>query len=184
MQKCINYCQFPSWSWHKALSFQPRLALPDPYPRIATRAGQWTTCVFQSMIGTWHHYQSRPTQLTQSLHYIQSRQLPALQHFTWLTQLTQLTHLIQTSQCDSANFFDKPRNCGLVTFFCSTRRCHTWCPCSGGTLVMNQLKAIIGNNQSRTSCNAGKLLLHLLPRNRQNVLEDVSRLRLLHQIPE
>ena len=129
-------------------------------------------------------YQSRPTQLTQSLHYIQSRQLPALQHFTWLTQLTQLTHLIQTSQCDSANFFDKPRNCGLVTLFCSTRRCHTWCPCSGGTLVMNQLKAIIGNNQSRTSCNAGKLLLQLCPRNRQNVLEDVNRLLFLHQIPE
>lgn len=129
-------------------------------------------------------YQIRPTQLTQSLHYIQGRHLPALQHFTWLTQLTQLTHLIQTSQCNSANFFDKPRNCGLVTFFWSTRRCHTWCPCWCGTLVMNQLKVIIGNNQSRTSCNAGKLLLHLLPRNRQNVLEDVSRLLFLHQIPE
>ena len=172
MQKYINNCQFPSWSWlHKALSFHPRLALPDPYPRIATRRGQWTSCEFQSTMGTWHHYQSR--------------QLPALQHFTWLTQLTQLTHLIQTSQCNSANFFDKPRNCGLVTFFWRPNwRCHTWCPCSGGTLVMNQLKAIIGNNQSRTSCNAGKLLLHLLPRNRQNVLEDVSRLLLLHQIPE
>lgn len=60
MQKYINNCQFPSWSWHKALSFHPRLALPDPYPRIATRRGQWTSCVFQSTMGTWHHTKADP----------------------------------------------------------------------------------------------------------------------------
>ena len=43
--------------------------------------------------------------------------------------------------------FLKPRNCGLVTF--SWWHCRTWCHCSRGTLVMNQLQASIGNIQAK-----------------------------------
>ena len=45
---------FPQWSWHKALSCHPFLALPDPYPRIATRFGQLKVWWFHKWIGTWH----------------------------------------------------------------------------------------------------------------------------------
>ena len=100
-------------------------------------------------------------------------------HFT-----TQLTQLNTWSKPANVLAFI-PRNQGLVTFFGFSWHCRTWRPCWYGTFVMNQLKAIIiGNNQSKTSCNAGKLLLDLLPRNRQHEREDVFGLLFLHQIPE
>lgn len=49
----VKLVNFQSRSWHKTLSFHPTFALPEPYPKMATRRGHCTTCPFQSTMDTW-----------------------------------------------------------------------------------------------------------------------------------
>lgn len=122
-----------------------------------------------------------------------------------------ITHLIQTwfkcqpfNTSDSHNWrnshnwskpanvigqhvFLKPRNCGLsLVTFSWWRHCRTWCHCSRGTLVMNQLqfKPALATHPSKTHCSASKSLPDLFLRWRQNVLQDAARWFLLDVVPE